>query len=110
MSSGVVHVDTAQIASSISAWMSAALFLYAEVRAKRNTVFGVGFGKISVDIELRTEENFAAMLMLALVQGPSMWLSLVVMCVYSDVMLLIARFSLISVESISLKLLVLLSS
>ena len=90
--------------------MSAALFRYAEVRAKRNTVFVVGFGKISVDIELRTEENFAAMLMLALVQGSSMWPSLVVMCVYSDVMLLMARFSLIRVESISLKLLVLLSS
>ena len=90
--------------------MSAALFLYAEVRAKRITVFGVGFGKISVDIELRTEENFATMMMLALLHGPSMWLSLVVMCVYSDEMLFIARFSLISVESISLKLLVLLSS
>ena len=70
--------------------MSAALFLYAEVRAKRNTVFGVGFGKISVDIELRTEENFAAMLIYALVHGPSMWLSLVWMYVYRDVMLFIA--------------------
>ena len=90
--------------------MSAVLFLYAEVRARRIMVFGVGLGKISVDIELRTEENFAAMLIFALVHGPSMWLSLVVMCVYNYEMLFIARFSLISIESISLKLLVLFSS
>ena len=90
--------------------MSAALFRYAEVRAKRNTVFVVGFGKISVDIELRTEENFAAMLMSALVHGSSMWLSLFWMYVYRDVILFIARLSFISDESISLKLLVVLSS
>ena len=45
-------------------------------------VFGVGCGNISVDIELRTEENFAVMLISALVYGLSMWLSLFSMYVY----------------------------